>query len=117
MNVGRDCSFVKGSSLKYIQDLRNNCQTKVGETNPQRELRLSDKHLYFCTKIENELTVFEASLISENSPSHYDNPVTNERLLKCNALTLGPSAKSLTESLSVVKGQPFNNALFKLNGF
>lgn len=96
--LGDTASFVKGSSLKYIQDLRNNCQTKVGETNPQRELRLSDTHLYFCTKIENGLTVFETSLISGNSPSPYDNPVTNEMLLKCNAFTLGPSAKSLTES-------------------
>ena len=84
---GEIASFVKGSSLKCTQDLRNNCQTKVGKTNPQ--LSLSDKHLYFRTKVENGLAVFEISLISGNSPSIYDNPIANEPLLKWNAFTLG----------------------------
>ena len=87
---GKIASLVKGSNLRYIQDLRNNCQANVGETNPQRGLVSLTNTFIFTQKLKMDGLYFEISLISGNSPSIYDNPIASETLLKRNAFTLGP---------------------------
>lgn len=84
-------SFFEDSSLKHIQEPRNNSQIIVCVAGKEggpwgrhslKKTSLSDKHLYFYTKISSGLTVSKISLVSGNSLPIYGNPMANEKLLK-----------------------------------